>query len=131
MLQKRILQYAVYCSLVLIIGLAIHSFILGNLEIEHPFTLWKIYLFQSIATLVLCGSFEVISVKSIKFKDQLGFLYLAAMFLKIALFSLFFSDILFSSLVLSKTDSASLLIPIFLFLFLEVIIILKILNKNS
>lgn len=131
MLQKRIFKYAIYCSLVLIIGYTIHNFILGSFEVEHPFTLWKIYLFQCLATLALCASFEVIAEKSPKLKDQLGFLYLAAMVLKVALFSLFFSDILFSSLVLSKTDSLSLLIPIFLFLFLEVVIIVKILNRNN
>lgn len=131
MLSKRIFQYATFCFLVLIIGYGAHHFILGFFEVEHPFTLWKVYLFQCLATLVLCASFEVISEKSPKFKDQLGFLYLGAMFLKVALFSLFFSDILFSSLVLTKTDSVSLLIPIFLFLFLEVMIIVKILNRNN
>ena len=130
MLQKRIFQYAILCGLVLIIGYTIHHFILDFLQIEHPFALWQIYLFQCLATLALCASFEVIAQKSKKYKDQLGFLYLGAMVLKIALFSIFFSSILFSSLVLSRTDSLSLLIPIFLFLFLEVVIIMKILNRN-
>lgn len=131
MLQKKIFHYAVLCGLVLIVGYAIHNFILDYFNIEHPFDLWKIYLFQGIATLVLCASFEFISQKSQQLKDQLGFLYLAAMALKVGAFSLFFRDILFSSLVLSKGDSLSLLIPIFLFLFLEVLIIVKILNRNN
>ncbi|HLW33541.1 MAG TPA: DUF6168 family protein [Aequorivita sp.] len=131
MLQKRIFQYATYCLLVLIVGYAVHYLILGYFQVEHPYTLWKIYLFQCLATLALCASFEVIAEKSPKYKDQLGFLYLAAMVFKVGIFSLFFSDILFSSLVLSKIDSLSLLIPIFLFLFLEVVIIVKILNRNN
>ena len=131
MLQKRILQYATYCFIVLIIGYAIHYLTLGYFEIVHPYTLWKIYLFQCLATLAICASFEVIATKFPTFKDQLGFLYLGAMVLKVGIFSLFFSEILFSSLVLSKIDSLSLLIPIFLFLFLEVVIIVKILNRNN
>ncbi|SRR5690554_1133631 len=131
MLQKKIIQYSLYCTLLFVISFAVHSFILGTFDVQHPFTLWKIYLFQSIATLVICTTFEVIYQTIPSLKDQLGFFYLAAMFAKIALFSLFFSDILFSSLVLSKTDSVSLLIPVFLFLFLEVMIIVKILNRNN
>src|SRR5690554_6690153 len=131
MLQKRIFQYTIFCFLVLILGYGLHYFILIQFQIEHPFTLWKIYLFQCLATFALCASFEIIVQKSKNYRDQLGFLYLAAMVLKVAIFSLFFSDILFSSLVLTKTDSLSLLIPIFLFLFLEVMIIVKILNRNN
>ncbi|MCG2429998.1 DUF6168 family protein [Aequorivita xiaoshiensis] len=131
MLQKKILHYTLLCGLVLIAGYAIHNFILEQLNIEHPFNLWHIYLFQGIATLILCINFEFISQKMQQLKDQLGFFYLAAMAVKVGLFSLFFKDILFSSLVLSKTDSLSLLIPVFLFLFLEVLIIVKILNRNN
>ncbi|WP_347373654.1 DUF6168 family protein [Aequorivita sp. Q41] len=130
MLQKKILQYTLLCALVLIVGYFVHYAILTYFQVEHPFTLWKIYLFQGIATLILCASFEVISQKSQKYKDQMGFLYLGAMVLKVVLFCGFFSSILFSSLVLSKLDSLSLLIPIFIFLFLEVVIIVKILNRN-
>lgn len=131
MLQKKILHYTILCALVLIAGYALHNFVLNSFEVKHPFDLWKIYLFQGIATLILCVSFEFISQKSEQLKDQLGFLYLAAMALKVGLFSIFFRSILFSTLVLTKIDSLSLLIPIFLFLFLEVIIIVKILNRNN
>jgi len=131
MLQKKILHYILLCGLVLAAGYATHNFILNHFSIVHPFNLWSIYLFQGIATFILCASFEVISQKSQQLKDQLGFLYLAAMAIKVGLFCIFFQEILFSSLVLSKTDSASLLIPIFLFLFLEVMIIVKILNRNN
>lgn len=131
MLQKRIFQYTLYCLSVFVLGYTIHSLSLGFFQIEHPFTLWKIYLFQCVATLAICASFELIATKSPKYKDQLGFLYLGAMVFKVGIFSLFFSDILFSSLVLTRMDSLSLLIPIFLFLFLEVVIIVKILNRNN
>lgn len=130
MLQKKILLYAMLCGLVFLIGYTIHHFILVFLEVDPPFTLWQIYLFQCVATFALVTVFEVISRKSKSYRDQLGFLYLAAMAVKVGLFSIFFSNILFSSLVLSRADSLSLLIPIFLYLFLEVMIIVKILNRN-
>lgn len=131
MLAKKILQYTLFSLLILTIGYSLHHFILQYFEVTHPFALWKIYLFQCLATLAICASFEIISKKSEKYRDQLGFLYLGAMVLKVAVFCLFFSNILFSSLVLSKLDSFSLLVPIFLFLFFEVMVIIKILNKNS
>lgn len=131
MLSKKILRYTLLCSLVFVIGYAVHSAILNYFDVQHPFTLWKIYLFQCLATLILCSSFEIISQKSTKYSDQLGFLYLGAMVLKVLLFCVFFSAILFSDPALSKLDSISLLIPIFLFLFLEVIIVVNILNKKG
>lgn len=131
MLQKRILRYAILCFVALVIAYSVHSTLLYFFEITLPFTLWKIYLFQCFATLIICASFEIISQKSEKYRDQLGFLYLGAMVLKVILFTAFFSSILFSTLVLSKMDSLSLLIPIFIFLFLEVVIIVKILNRNN
>lgn len=130
MLLKNILYYTLICGLVLAGGYALHNFILNQNNVEHPFILWDIYLFQGIATLVLCIAFEFISQKSEHLRDQLGFLYLGAMALKVGLFCMVFSNILFSSLVLSRIDSLSLLIPVFLFLFLEVLIIVKILNRN-
>jgi hypothetical protein len=131
MLQKKIIHYSILCFLTLLIGYSVHSLILDYYEVTHPFTLWKIYLFQCIITLILCASFEMISQKSEKYRSQLGFLYLAAMVVKIGLFCIFFSSILFSSTVLSKLDSLSLLIPIFIFLFLEVYIVVKIINRNN
>ncbi len=131
MLVKKIFIYAVICGLALLIGYSAHSFILDSKNIEHPFTLFNIYLFQCIATLVLCAIFEIIAQKSEQLKNQLGFLYLAAMALKVILFCVFFSGILFASIVLTKMDSFSLLIPIFLFLLVEVIIIVNILNRNN
>ncbi|SRR5690606_15451604 len=131
MLSKKILYYTLLSFLFFAVGYAIHSFLLSYFEVFHPFTLWKIYLFQCVATLILCICFEVIFRKSKKYRDQLGFLYLGATVLKVAIFCMFFSSILFSSLVLSKLDSLSLLVPIFLFLSLEVVIIVKILNRNQ
>ncbi|WP_353959561.1 DUF6168 family protein [Aequorivita aurantiaca] len=130
MLAKKVLHYTLLSLLVLIVGYSFHFFILNYFEVIHPFQIWKIYIFQFFATLILCISFEIIARTSEKYREQLGFLYLGAMVLKIAVFCLFFSDILFSSHELSKVDSFSLLVPIFLFLFLEVIIIVRILNNK-
>ncbi len=131
MLLKKIVHYTIGCFIALIVGYFIHDAALNYFQISHPFKLWKIYLFQCLATLILCSTFEIIAQKSKQYHDQLGFLYLGAMVVKILVFCLFFSSILFSSLVLSKLDSLSLLIPIFIFLFLEVIFIVKILNRNN
>lgn len=127
---KRILSYVIICTLALLIGFFVHDLILNSLAITLPFVLWKIYFFQAAFTLFLCIFFDFIALKVPKFADQLGFLYLGSMVFKITVFCVIFHDILFSSLVLTKADSLSMLIPIFIFLIIEVSIVVKIINRN-
>lgn len=127
---KRIVSYFIICALAFIIGFLVHDLILNSLAITLPFILWRIYFFQAVFTLSLCILFDFIQLKVPKLSDQLGFLYLGSMVFKITVFCVIFNGILFSSLVLTKADSLSMLIPIFIFLAIEVLIIVKILNRN-
>ena len=131
MLTKRLVTYLVIIAALFLLGYFIHTAVLSRLEIEHPFSLLNIYLFQSIATLVICVGFELIASFSKRFSDQLGFIYLATMIGKIGMFCLVFKNTLFSGVALSKAESLSLLIPIFIYLIYEVIAITKILNRNA
>lgn len=130
-LAKRILLYIGIAIVVFIIAYYVHMYILKMSEVNMPFDLLFIYLFQAIASLLIIITFEMIASLNTQFKDQLGFLYLGSIAVKILFFGIFFRDLLFSSIDLSKIDSLSLLIPMFIFIFFEVVIIVKILNRTT
>lgn len=128
-LAKRILLYIGIAIVVFIIAYYLHMYILKMSEVNMPFDLLSIYLFQAIASLLIIITFEMIASLNTQFKDQLGFLYLGSIAVKMLFFGIFFRDLLFSSIDLSKMDSLSMLIPMFIFIFFEVVIIAKILNR--
>lgn len=130
-LAKRILLYIGIAIVVFIIAYYLHMYILKMSEVNMPFDLLSIYLFQAIASLLIIITFEMIASLNTQFKDQLGFLYLGSIAVKMLFFGIFFRDLLFSSIDLSKMDSLSMLIPMFIFIFFEVVIIAKILNRTT
>lgn len=130
-LAKRILLCIGIAFALFIVTYYQHTYILYVSEINTPFDVFSIYVFQAIASLLIIITFEMIASLSTQFKDQLGFLYFGSIAVKILFFCIFFRDLLFSSIVLSKMDSLSLLIPMFIFIFFEVVIIVKILNRTT
>ncbi len=130
-LTKRIFLYTAIAAILLFLSYTPHSYVLEAAVSKLPFDLIKVYTFQAAASLLLIISFDLIATLSKSYKDQLSFLYLGGMALKIAAFCIVFRDLLFSSVSLTKMDSVSLLIPIFIFLFFEVVIIVKILNRST
>ena len=113
-----------------VITYLIHKTAVARLDLVHPYDLRAVYIFQAVASVLLVIAFELVATFSGQFKDQLGFLYLGSIALKMMLFCIVFREVLFSSVAMSKEDSLSLLIPIFIFLFYEVLILVKILNRG-
>lgn len=130
-MTKSILSYILVGLILLAITFLAHSFVVNQNNINHPFSLFDVYLFQGSATIFICVVFEIINRKVKQLSDQLGFIYLGVMVLKIVIFCIVFKSVVFSDIQLTKIDSASLLIPIFIFLFFEVYVIAKILNREA
>ncbi|RMB57983.1 hypothetical protein EAX61_10170 [Dokdonia sinensis] len=128
---KKLLLYIGIAIALFLATYNLHKFTINALHIVHPFNLYNVYAFQAIASLILVVSVELLASLTNQYKDQLGFLYLGSMAVKIMMFCVIFRGILFSSVVLSKADSLSLLIPIFIFIFFEVLVIVKILNRST
>ncbi len=80
--------------------------------------------------MAICAIFYFLSLKE-RFVGQIGYLYLGTLLLKLLLFSLIFKDFLFHEEEDSLAERISLLVPVFLFLFFEVIIIVKILGRTG
>ena len=131
MLIKRIITYVIISATLFVLGYFIHHAVIENAAISLPYSLFSVYMFQAVATLFICVFCEIFSSISKRFLAQLGFIYLATMVLKIGLFCLVFNSIVFSDIILTKKESLSLLIPIFIYLVYEVIVITKILNRNA
>jgi len=107
-----------------------HNYFSDYYNVLYNFSLKDVYLFHAISSLVLCFVFELIYHLSESFRDQLGFLYLGSTVLKVMLFFIVFSSTFLSSDSLSNGEGISLLIPMAIFIFFEVIIVIKILNRT-
>jgi len=111
-------------------GYYIHTSVLHSIAEVSPVSLLNLYLFFTSFSLILCISF-LYSQKTERFKDQLGFLYLLSVVLKIVVFCVVFRGAIFSQDSFTNKQTVNLLIPIFLMIVLEVFFISKMLNKNK
>ncbi|WP_370622880.1 DUF6168 family protein [Winogradskyella forsetii] len=92
------------------------------------FNLWDTNLFFAVASLIICVHLKFFStIKNLQ--PQLGFIYLPTLFIKGILFFIMFKSSVFNLDVLSTTERLNLIIPLFLFLGLEVYFIVKIIRK--
>jgi len=129
-LGKRLLLHFIIGLLLLFVGYGAHFYIIIMADLSLPYNLLQVYLFFAIVSILICISFELLASIPNGYHNQLGFIYMATMALKIVLFCVVYRELLFYGTALSKTDSLSLLIPIFIFLFYEVFIISRILNRK-
>jgi hypothetical protein len=112
------------------LGHNLHQYILTNLDENVSFSLQKLYLFHTGFSILICVNFQLLA-KNNKILEQLGFIYLGTLLFKILLFSVaFYTEIILEE-NLTITSKTSLLIPSFIFLFIEVISVSKILKKNQ
>lgn len=103
---------------------------LNQLGISVRFNFWDTNLFFSIASLVICVHLKFFSfIKSLQ--PQLGFIYLPTLFIKGVIFFLAFQSSIFDLDVLTSAERLNLLIPLLLFLGLEVFFVVKIITKNE
>lgn len=122
---KRIITYVSFIALLFVVVFFTHQ---NFIRIENfRYSLFFVYLFHSISTLIIYILIEVISMK---LPNQAGYAYLASVFLKIGFFVLLFNATVFSDAVLEKEERISLVIPLFLFLIAEAIAVSRLLNSK-
>lgn len=105
-------------------------FIQSLVFIDLRFGLMEVYLFHAITSSVIYVSLEILS-RTQKFQRQIGFLYLGTLFIKVAIFAGIFNGSIMSINDMTNKEALSLLFPLFIFLFLEVYFVAKILNKSG
>ena len=127
---KSIFIYAFVFFLLFYISFFLHENYLEKQAIILPFSLKKIYLFHLGFSLLICTNFLLFSNVE-KISEQLGFIYLATIVLKLILFCLIFYKPIFTEENLSFISRLSLFIPMIIFLLTEAIFIAKILKKTQ
>lgn len=105
------------------IGFVIHTF----LEEQPAFDLIKLYSFLGIATLAsVCGMYYLYQLVP----NQLGYVFLVTVFVKFGAALILFPQLLSDEPSLNKGQILSFLIPYFLFLTVEAIMVIKWLNNT-
>lgn len=107
-----------------------HLMLLNNIEVTLPFSLKKLYLFHAgFSTLVGINIILISKIK--KVLEQIGFIYLGSLLIKIMLFIAAFYPTITSEEKSSLIIKLSILIPTFLFLLIELLFVVKLLKKNT
>ena len=121
---KSILIYCITFLVVSVLIFLVHS----NFVESLTYSLKNVYMFFAVSSFIICTLFKLGSGNK-KIKDQLGFIYLAAVVVKLAFFGVIFYDSVFTEPLTMKLR-ISLLIPLFSLLIFEVFFISKILNQK-
>lgn len=119
----------VFFSLFLI-SLHLHESMMEKQVVILPYSLRKVYLFHLAFSLLICVNFKLFSSVD-KIFEQLGFIYLGALLLKIVLFCAIFYKPIFAAENLTQTARLSLFFPLIIFLLTEVIFVAKVLVKKE
>ncbi|MEO9570989.1 MAG: DUF6168 family protein [Polaribacter sp.] len=127
---RSIFVFTVIFFILFLLSFSFHEFLVENQQITLPFSLKKVYIFHLGFSLLICINFLVFSTVN-KIFEQLGFIYLGTIILKLILFSLIFQKSLFSKEELSFTARVSLFIPMIVFLLTEAVFVTKILKKKQ
>ncbi|MDD7915454.1 DUF6168 family protein [Polaribacter ponticola] len=127
---KSIFSYSLVFFSLFFIAFHLHENYIENLEVILPFSLRKVYLFHLGFSMLICVNFKAFSTVD-KIFEQLGFVYLFILFLKIIVFIAIFYKVLFAEENLTQIARISLFIPMFIYLLTEVIFVSRILNKKE
>ena len=91
------------------------------------FSLNAIYYFHFAAYLIIVVAVELLSKK---LPNQVGFFYLASVFIKIGFFVLIFNNTIFGETPLNMLERITIIIPFFMFLIFEAIYSGKLMNAQ-
>ncbi|MBF01143.1 MAG: hypothetical protein CMP77_14370 [Flavobacterium sp.] len=105
----------------------LHEWFLGEEYNELKVLLKKAYVFHGIFSLSIIIVFRLVAkIKSVF--PQLGFIYMGLLVFKIMVFTMMFLPQLMGDQIISRFYRGSILIPIAIFLILEVVFVTKILR---
>lgn len=127
---KNFIVYIIVFFILNVLSYNIHHYLLLDKGINLGFSLEKIYLFHTIFSAIICVNFIVLSNVD-KIFEQLGFIYLATIVLKLILFCVVFYNPIFTIENLSFSERISLFIPMIIFLLTETFFVVKILKKKE
>ena len=113
---KRFFYFTTFVIAVTVVLYFTHQYLLNDLAEEGSISLSAMYLFHFIAYVIICFSIEILNTK---LPSQVGYAYLASVFIKIGVFVLVFKSTIFTAEELSMASRLSIVIPMFIFLVFE------------
>lgn len=125
---KRFLLFTLLVTMLTVIIYVVHIYSLDYVGQETSFSLVGMYTFHFIASLVICLSVEVLNTK---LPSQVGYAYLASVFIKIGVFVLVFKSAILSTEALNMTERLSIVVPMFLFLVFEATYCGRLMNSQQ
>ncbi|WP_368389733.1 DUF6168 family protein [Maribacter sp. 1_MG-2023] len=126
---KNIILYIVVFTVVGATSYFLQDLVLSTAPIYFGPLLINAYTFHFLFSLTLVVIFLIAS-KNNSFFEQLGFMYMGVLVFKIMVFAILFYPYLLGELIMPQIYRGALLIPVIIFLFLEVFFISKIMRKK-
>ncbi|GAA0892280.1 hypothetical protein GCM10009122_19590 [Fulvivirga kasyanovii] len=125
---KRFLSFTVVVVMLTVILYVVHIYLLDYMGEEMTFSLSGMYIFHFIAYFVICLSVELLNTR---LPSQVGYAYLASVFIKIGVFVLIFKSAIFGANELNMTERLSVVVPMFVFLIFEAIYCGRLMNSQQ
>ena len=124
---KQLLIYSVSFALLFFAVLHAQDWLLKQNNQTLRFSFYDTTKFFAIASALICIHLKIFSeIKSLQ--SQLGYIYLPTLFIKGVVFFIAFKSSVFTIDEMRLTEQLNLLIPLFIFLILEVYFVIKILK---
>lgn len=122
------LLYAAVFILSFILTYLLHIYVISCNSLTNNCVLFNPYIFLLSFALFIVIVFEILSQIN-KLKDQLGFIYLSTLVLKLVLFVILFQSYFFDDLTEIEINKGHFLIPVFLGLACEVYFLSQLLKR--
>lgn len=119
-----------FTMLVLLTGVVLYfvqQYILSAMGQSVGFSVAGMYVFHFVAYIIICLSVEFLYSK---LPSQVGYAYLASVFIKIGVFVLVFKSAIFAAESLSMPERLSIVVPMFVFLVLEAVYCGRLMNSQ-
>lgn len=125
---KPLLTLSVISLLLFVINKIIFVVFLPNLETQFQYTLIELYLFYAICSLVILTILILVYAKNI---NNVGYTFLLLTSIKMGVAYVFLLPILNSKSSISETEKTNFFTVFALFLAIETILTIRILNKKQ
>ncbi|MBS9773915.1 MAG: hypothetical protein KGV59_01990 [Tenacibaculum sp.] len=124
---KRVVFFAIVTIVTFFTTYFLKNNYIKSNNILIPFSLINVYVLQTISTIVV---YVVVELMLKKKPNQIGYVFLFLTMVQFAVLFVVFRENIFSEEPLKKVEKISFITPIFLCLIIEVVFVVKLLNKQ-
>jgi hypothetical protein len=126
-MTKRLLFFTTAIVVLATSVLFVQKWYISSVGESLSYSLSSIYYFHFAAYLIIVLAVELLNKKM---PNQVGFFYLASVFIKIGFFMLLFKDVIFAENQMDFLERISIIIPFFMFLIFEAVYSGKLMNAQ-